>query len=167
MPKYAQHTLQVDPYMKIVGKMEDEVPAFFKRMRYPFAISKSALFAVGSPHTWPGLLAALVWLTDLLYYTEKAVSRLCIPASAVQLHQVGLEPPPSLSMPRAWVRSTRMHPFQAYAPALRHVQQDSSLHRQPPAAQDILQRAPLRQRRQQKLRISVISCCAQPPCWQS
>ena len=62
--------------MKIVGKMEDEVPAFFKRMRYPFAISKSALFAVGSPHTWPGLLAALVWLTDLLYYAEKAVSSL-------------------------------------------------------------------------------------------
>ena len=74
MPKPAQRALQVDPYMKIVGKMEDEVPAFFKRMRYPFAISKSALFAVGSPHTWPGLLAALVWLTDLLYYTEKAVS---------------------------------------------------------------------------------------------
>ena len=68
--------VQVDPYMKIVGKMEDEVPAFFKRMRYPFAISKSALFAVGSPHTWPGLLAALVWLTDLLYYAEKAVSSL-------------------------------------------------------------------------------------------
>ena len=60
--------------MKIVGKMEDEVPAFFKRMRYPFAISKSALFAVGSPHTWPGLLAALVWLTDLLCYSEKAAS---------------------------------------------------------------------------------------------
>ena len=68
--------VQVDPYMKIVGKMEDEVPAFFKRMRYPFAISKSALFAVGSPHTWPGLLAALVWLTDLLYYAEKAVRSL-------------------------------------------------------------------------------------------
>jgi len=67
----------VDPHIKIVGKMEDEVPAFFKRMRYPFAISKSALFAVGSPHTWPGLLAALVWLTDLLYYTEKAVSCPC------------------------------------------------------------------------------------------
>ena len=69
-----EQILQVDPYMKIVGKMEDEVPAFFKRMRYPFAISKSALFAVGSPHTWPGLLAALVWLTDLLCYSEKAVS---------------------------------------------------------------------------------------------
>ena len=79
MPEHAQRASQVDPYMKIVGKMEDEVPAFFKRMRYPFAISKSALFAVGSPHTWPGLLAALVWLTDLLYYTEKAVSRPCIP----------------------------------------------------------------------------------------
>lgn len=64
---------QVDPHLKNLGKMEDEVPAFFKRMRYPFAISKSALFAVGSPHTWPGLLAAMVWLCELLYYEEKAV----------------------------------------------------------------------------------------------
>lgn len=64
---------QADPHLKNLGKMEDEVPAFFKRLRYPFGISKSALFAVGSPHTWPGLLAALVWLTELLCYEEKAV----------------------------------------------------------------------------------------------
>lgn len=64
---------QVDPHSKNQGKIEDEVPALFKRLRYPYTISKSALFAVGSPHTWPGLLAALVWLTELLYYEEKAV----------------------------------------------------------------------------------------------
>ena len=85
--------VQVDPYMKIVGKMEDEVPAFFKRMRYPFAISKSALFAVGSPHTWPGLLAALVWLTDLLYYAEKAVRSLLSSYFAHHHLHIGTDPP--------------------------------------------------------------------------
>lgn len=68
--------LQVDPNLnpKSLTKVEDDVPAFFKRLRYPFQISKSSLFAVGSPHTWPGLLASLVWLTELLSYSEKAVS---------------------------------------------------------------------------------------------
>lgn len=42
-------------------QIEDEVPLVFKRLRYPFQISKSALQAVGSPHTWPALLAALAW----------------------------------------------------------------------------------------------------------
>ncbi|CAL8470906.1 g10448 [Coccomyxa elongata] len=68
-------TTKMDPNSKNPGnqcKIEDEVPALFKRLRYPYTISKSALFAVGSPHTWPGLLAALVWLTELLYYEEKA-----------------------------------------------------------------------------------------------
>ena len=56
------------------GKLEDDVPAFYKRLKYPFQISKSSLFAVGSPHTWPGLLASLVWVTELLSYHEKVVS---------------------------------------------------------------------------------------------
>ena len=70
--------LQVDPNLvaKSMGKIEDDVPALYKRLRYPFGISKSALFAVGSPHTWPGLLAALTWLVELLNYEEKAVRRL-------------------------------------------------------------------------------------------
>ncbi|KAK9842247.1 hypothetical protein WJX81_002558 [Elliptochloris bilobata] len=65
---------QVDPNLaaKSMGKIEDDVPALFKRLRYPFGISKSALFAIGSPHTWPGLLAALTWLVELLNYKEKA-----------------------------------------------------------------------------------------------
>lgn len=64
---------------KMFGKIEDDVPAFFKRLRYPFQISKSSLFAVGSPHTWPTLLASLVWITELLSYVEKAVS--CVASS--------------------------------------------------------------------------------------
>lgn len=69
--------LQVDPNLvaRNMGKIEDDVPVLYKRLRYPFGISKSALFAVGSPHTWPGLLAALTWLVELLNYEEKAVRR--------------------------------------------------------------------------------------------
>ena len=37
-------------------------------------VSKSALFAVGAPHTWPGLLAALAWLVEMLSYEEKAAA---------------------------------------------------------------------------------------------
>ena len=64
---------------KLLGKVEDDIPALYKRLRYPFQISKSALFAVGSPHTWPGLLAALSWLAELLSYQEKAVCPCCLP----------------------------------------------------------------------------------------
>jgi kinetochore protein NDC80 len=61
-----------DPTLKALGKIEDEVPLFFKRLNYPFQISKSALFAVGSPHSWPAVLAALTWLVELLNYEDKA-----------------------------------------------------------------------------------------------
>lgn len=49
------------------------MPSMFKRLRYPFSISKTALVAVGSPHTWPPLLAALTWLVELLNYRERAL----------------------------------------------------------------------------------------------
>ncbi len=42
--------------------------------RYPFTISKTALTAVGSPHTWPALLACLTWFIELLEYDELVVS---------------------------------------------------------------------------------------------
>lgn len=61
---------KVDPNMKLSGKVEEDVPVVFKRLGYPFQISKSALYAAGSPHTWPGLLAALVWLVQLLLHQE-------------------------------------------------------------------------------------------------
>eukprot|EP00898_Chlorokybus_atmophyticus_P008098 jgi/Chlat1/828/Chrsp104S01179 len=64
--------LKIDPNMHFGAHIEDEVPMMFKRLRYPFQISKSALSAVGTPHTWPALLAALTWLVELLTYEEKA-----------------------------------------------------------------------------------------------
>ena len=59
---------QLDPNFKLVGKVEDEVPIVFKRLCYPTNISKTAIQAVGSPHSWPNLLAALLWLVELLNY---------------------------------------------------------------------------------------------------
>jgi kinetochore protein NDC80 len=74
-----------DPSMKVFGKMEDEVPLFFKRLNYPFQISKSALFAVGSPHSWPSVLAALTWLVELLNYEEKAEAAAADPSGPASL----------------------------------------------------------------------------------
>ena len=70
---------------KALGKIEEDVPAFYKRLRYPFQISKSSLFAVGSPHTWPTLLASLVWVVELLLYSEKAVSGTLVVDKAISV----------------------------------------------------------------------------------
>ena len=61
---------QVEPGVTAFGRVEDDVPALFRRLRYPFPLSRAALFAVGAPTSWPGLLAALAWLADLLTYQE-------------------------------------------------------------------------------------------------
>jgi kinetochore protein NDC80 len=51
-------------------KMEDEISMNFKAMGYPFTVSKTALVAAGSPHTWPALLAALTWLMEHIQCIE-------------------------------------------------------------------------------------------------
>ncbi|XP_040195111.1 kinetochore protein NDC80 homolog [Rana temporaria] len=45
-------------------KFEEEIPRVFKDLGYPFALSKSSMYTVGAPHTWPQIVAALVWLID-------------------------------------------------------------------------------------------------------
>jgi len=62
----------IDPRFQFKGKIEDELPRCFKALKYPFAISKTALQAVGTPHTWPPLLGALAWVVELLQYDEAA-----------------------------------------------------------------------------------------------
>jgi kinetochore protein NDC80 len=58
---------QVDKDFQRGGmKFEDEVSLNFKCLGYPFPISKTALVAAGTPHTWPSLLAALTWLMHQL-----------------------------------------------------------------------------------------------------
>jgi len=56
------------------SKFEDEVAHAFRQLKYPLNVSKTALAAVGSPHTWPALLAALSWLIELLECDEAAPS---------------------------------------------------------------------------------------------
>ncbi|RKP08982.1 HEC/Ndc80p family-domain-containing protein [Thamnocephalis sphaerospora] len=56
-----------DPKYTFQKKFEEEVPVLLKSLRYPFCdqISKSQLYAVGSMHSWPNLLAMLMWMTNL------------------------------------------------------------------------------------------------------
>lgn len=49
---------------------------YFRRLSicsYPFTLSKTALTAVGSPTTYPAVLAALAWLAELLTYDAAAL----------------------------------------------------------------------------------------------
>lgn len=78
---------QLDPTYDVCAggkKFEEEVPVLMKGLRYPFAgeISKSQLYAVGSIHAWPGLLAMLGWMVDLITCCEVLqTSRLRITAT--------------------------------------------------------------------------------------
>ncbi|XP_048727599.2 kinetochore protein NDC80 homolog [Ostrea edulis] len=56
------------PRYKIGKKPEEEIPKIFKELGYPFMISKTAMYALGSPHTWPTILSALVWMVDLIKF---------------------------------------------------------------------------------------------------
>lgn len=60
----------IDENFKFGSKSEDDIPVVFKQLRYPFQISKSSLYAVGSAHTWPYLLAALIWLVHMYIYED-------------------------------------------------------------------------------------------------
>ncbi|XP_029960827.1 kinetochore protein NDC80 homolog [Salarias fasciatus] len=56
---------QLDPAFEMPNsKVEEEVPAILKALRYPFVLSKSSMYSVGAPHTWPQALGALMWLID-------------------------------------------------------------------------------------------------------
>jgi Protein involved in chromosome segregation, interacts with SMC proteins len=59
---------KIDPNFNssIKRKFEDDVVTAFKILGYPANISKTALVAAGSPHTWPTLLLALTWLIEVL-----------------------------------------------------------------------------------------------------
>lgn len=46
------------------SKIEEEIPAMLKSIGYPFVLSKSSMYSVGAPHTWPMALGALMWLID-------------------------------------------------------------------------------------------------------
>ncbi len=65
---------RIDPtFQDGTMKLEDEIAMNFKAMGYPFAVSKTALVAAGSPHTWPTLLAALTWLMKRIQCMENLI----------------------------------------------------------------------------------------------
>lgn len=64
--------VQVDKFISLKGKFDDDVVTVFKNLKYPNSISKQNLLAPGTPHTWPTLLATLHWLVDLLNYIENS-----------------------------------------------------------------------------------------------
>lgn len=63
----------IDPKLDVNGKMEDEVPAIMRRMRYPVEVNRSKLQAISGPNTWPQLLAVLDWLTVLVQINEQLI----------------------------------------------------------------------------------------------
>uniref|UniRef100_A0A8B9JY91 Kinetochore protein NDC80 homolog n=1 Tax=Astyanax mexicanus TaxID=7994 RepID=A0A8B9JY91_ASTMX len=55
----------LDPTFQLpTTKIEEEIPRMFKDLGYPFALSKSSMYSIGAPHTWPQALGALIWLID-------------------------------------------------------------------------------------------------------
>lgn len=56
----------IDTNFKMGDKFQEEVPKILKSISYPFTISKSAMFSIGSLHSWPTLLGALHWMVDLI-----------------------------------------------------------------------------------------------------
>ena len=61
---------EIDPTFSFRRKMEEELPAILGVIGYPFSIPKSALGAIGSPHTGPMLLGVLTWLMGLVQYSD-------------------------------------------------------------------------------------------------
>ncbi|KAM3867479.1 kinetochore protein NDC80 homolog [Diretmus argenteus] len=56
---------QLEPTFQMpTSKVEEEVPRILKDLGYPFALSKSSMYSVGAPHTWPMVLGSLIWLID-------------------------------------------------------------------------------------------------------
>jgi len=64
----------IDPYFQSDSnpmKLEDEVAMNFKAIGYPFPISKTALVAAGSLHSWPTLLPSLTWFMEHIECLKK------------------------------------------------------------------------------------------------
>lgn len=55
----------LDPHFEF-GDWQAEVPMVFEFLGYPFKIRKQTLVNMGSPHAWPSILAALLWLAELI-----------------------------------------------------------------------------------------------------
>ncbi|CAA7395187.1 unnamed protein product [Spirodela intermedia] len=54
----------------VASTLEDDLPSILSNLRCPVKLSKSALKAPGTPHSWPPLLAALHWLVQLARFRD-------------------------------------------------------------------------------------------------
>lgn len=63
---------KIDPNYIFTGRLDEDVPNFFRQMGYPYTISKNSLLAVGAPNSWPSLLASLAWLIDLVKFSDES-----------------------------------------------------------------------------------------------
>ncbi|GAA6109216.1 kinetochore protein NDC80 homolog isoform X1 [Tachysurus ichikawai] len=55
----------LDPTFQMpTTKVEEEIPRMLRDLGYPFPLSKSSMYSIGAPHTWPQALGALIWLID-------------------------------------------------------------------------------------------------------
>lgn len=63
---------RADPNFEFKKKMDEDVLTCLKALKYPFVdtISRSQLTAVGSPHSWPNMLAVLDWMVKMLTILE-------------------------------------------------------------------------------------------------
>lgn len=66
--------IHFDPNRRPRATLQEEVVGTMRQLGYPLSVSKASLQAVGTPHTWPNLLAVLTWMVELLEY-DKAVSQ--------------------------------------------------------------------------------------------
>ncbi|KAJ2561687.1 kinetochore-associated Ndc80 complex subunit ndc80 [Coemansia sp. RSA 1822] len=59
---------QLDPRYAYMKKIEEDVLQILRGIFYPYVsnISKSHIYSAGSLSTWPGLLAMLLWLVELI-----------------------------------------------------------------------------------------------------
>ncbi|KAI3953370.1 hypothetical protein MKX01_042348 [Papaver californicum] len=51
-------------------KIDEDLPILLDFMRCPFKITKSALKAPGTPHSWPNLCAVIHWLVECCVYND-------------------------------------------------------------------------------------------------
>ncbi|KAJ2787689.1 kinetochore-associated Ndc80 complex subunit ndc80 [Coemansia interrupta] len=74
---------QLDPRYSFTKKFVDEALSVLRGIRYPYVgnITKSHIYAAGSMSTWPGLLAMLLWMVELI----EAVSLMTNPKAYASL----------------------------------------------------------------------------------
>ncbi|XP_042875199.1 kinetochore protein NDC80 homolog [Penaeus japonicus] len=56
----------LDGQYNLPSRFEEEIPRLLKLLEYPVQMPKSSFITVGSPHTWPSVLAMLAWLVDVV-----------------------------------------------------------------------------------------------------